>query len=391
MRWRVLALVLVPTVAALTLGALRVQASATTAANASRTAQLGVLGSDITTLAEAVEDERDLTAGYVAARQGNQAALTASILRQLQSQYAVTGARMAAVEGLAGQIGPAYPAAAQADLTSALSSLSGLTELRALAHSEITALPLTSHYSAVIATLIAFDNDIAAGSPSAQLAQTVTSIEALAQAEEETSQQRAVLYSGLIEGQLELGGLTTLTSAQSSEASELSSFQKVAVDLPAYIAPTGLSPVLSEQQQYNDTVAGPAVEAALATEQDAVVTGQSLNGVSSPQAWFSDMAFTLGAMRSVLGSDLTSATVQANSLQQGARNSEKLTGIVVLVLLLIVLAITIVMARSMILPLRRLRADALDVAGHRLPDMVRRLSESEDADQSLQPEPIGID
>src|SRR3984957_5082640 len=62
MRWRVLGLVPAPTVAALTLGALRVQAASTTAATASRTARLGVLGSDLTTLAEAVEDERDLTA-----------------------------------------------------------------------------------------------------------------------------------------------------------------------------------------------------------------------------------------------------------------------------------------------------------------------------------------
>ena len=391
MRWRVLALVLVPTVAALTLGALRVQAASSTAATASRTAQLGVLGSDITALAEAVQDERDLTAGYVAAQQSNQGALAASSLRQLQSQYSVTGSRMAAVEGLAGQIGSAYPAAAQTDLASALSSLTGLTELRSLAHSQITALTLTVHYSTVIASLLAFDNDIAAGSPSAQLAQTVTSIEALAQAEEETSQQRAVLYSGLIEGQFELGALTTLTSAQSSEVSDLSSFQKVAVDLPAYVAPTGLSPALSEEQQYNDSVAGPDVEAALATEQDAVVSGQSLNRVDSPQDWFSNMTFTLSQMRNVLGSELTSATVQANSVQQGARNSEELTGIVVLILLLLVLAITVVMARSMILPLRRLRADALDVAGNRLPAMVRRLGESEGSGESVELEPIGID
>jgi signal transduction histidine kinase len=391
MRWRVLALVLVPTVAALTLGALRVQAASSTAATASRTARLGVLGSDVTALAEAVEDERDLTAGYVAARQSNQNTLAASIYRQLQGQYAATGTRMATVDGLAGQIGPAYPAAAQADLASALSSLSALTELRVLAHSEITTLPLIEHYSNVIATLLAFDNDIAAGSPNARLAQTVTSIEALAQAEEETSQQRAVLYAGLTEGQFEPGALAALTSAQSSQASDLSSFQKVANDLPAYVAPTGLSPVLSEEQQYNDAVAGPDVDAALAIELDAVVSGQSQNGIGSPQTWYGDMSFTLGAMRNVLGSELTSATAQADSLQQGAENSEKLTGIVVLVLLLLVLIITIVMARSMILPLRRLRADALNVAGHRLPDMVRRLSESEEAAESVQLEPIGID
>src|ERR1700744_1548130 len=59
MRWRVLALVLIPPVTALTLGGLRVQAASNTAATASRTAQLGAVGNGITTLAEAVEDERD--------------------------------------------------------------------------------------------------------------------------------------------------------------------------------------------------------------------------------------------------------------------------------------------------------------------------------------------
>jgi signal transduction histidine kinase len=389
MRWRVLALVLVPTVAALTLGALRVQAAATTAANASRTAQLGVVGSDITALAEAVEDERDLTAGYVAARQGGQTALAASILGQLQAQYTVTGTRMAAVQGLAGQINAAYPAAAQSDLSSALSALTGLPELRQLAHSEITTLPLIGHYSSVVSTLLAFDNDIAAGSPNAPLAQTVTSTEALAQVEEEDSQQRAVLYAALIEGQFEPGALSALTGAQSSQSSALTSFQKVADNLPAYVQGTGLSPALSEAQQFNDAVAGADVDAALAIELDAIESGQSLTG--SPQAWYDDMSFTLNKMRTVLGDGLTSATVQANTLQQGAASSEQLTGIVVLVLLVVVLVITIVMARSMIMPLRRLRADALDVAGRRLPDMVRRLSESEEAAESVQLEPIGID
>ena len=54
------------------------------------------------------------------------------------------------------------------------------------------------------------------------------------------------------------------------------------------------------------------------------------------------------------------------------------------------LAITILIARSMIVPLRRLRADALDVAGRRLPEIVRRLSESQDADSGVDIELIGI-
>jgi signal transduction histidine kinase len=399
MRWRVLALVLVPTVAALTLGAFRVQAASDTAATASRTAQLGALGSAITTLAESVEDERDLTAGYIAANQGGQAKLTATVFGQLNHQYAVTTADIAAVQALAAQINPSYPAAAQADLNSALNSLAALPELHALAHSQITTLPEIGHYSSVVATLLAFDNDIAAGSPSAPLAQTVTSIEALAQVEDETSQQRAVLYAALIEGKFEPGATTALIGAQSSQASALTSFQKVADNLPSFTPNTGLNPLVSEAQQFNDIVAGPDVDAALAIELDATVAaqnGQSLakatQGTGGSQGWFDDMTFTLAAQRSVLGNDLASATAQAATLRQGAQSSERLTGIVVLALLLIVLVITIVMARSMILPLRRLRADALDVAGRRLPEMVRRLSEADpEEDQSVEVEPIDID
>src|SRR5208282_4707842 len=39
---------------------------------------------------------------------------------------------------------------------------------------------------------------------------------------------------------------------------------------------------------------------------------------------------------------------------------------------------------------RKLRADALDVAGHRLPEMVRRLSQSEGAGENAEIEPIGV-
>ena len=44
----------------------------------------------------------------------------------------------------------------------------------------------------------------------------------------------------------------------------------------------------------------------------------------------------------------------------------------------------------MIRPLRKLRSDALEVAGSKLPEMVRRLSESEGGDASAEIEPIGV-
>ncbi len=50
-----------------------------------------------------------------------------------------------------------------------------------------------------------------------------------------------------------------------------------------------------------------------------------------------------------------------------------------------------IVARSMVRPLRRLRAGALEVAGMRLPETVRRMSEGEGAGAPLEVAPIEVD
>src|ERR1019366_1033391 len=106
-RWRVLALVVVPTVAAIVLGAVRVEAARATASGFARISEVAALGRDFTTLTQSVEDERDLTAGYLASQQAGDKAQAAALLSRLQAQYGVTGTEIAAARGLAGQVSPA--------------------------------------------------------------------------------------------------------------------------------------------------------------------------------------------------------------------------------------------------------------------------------------------
>jgi signal transduction histidine kinase len=399
-RWRVLALVIIPTTAAIALGGVRVQAARDTASDFARVNQLALLGGDITTLVQAIEDERDLTAGLLAARESGDASAARSLSGDLQRQYAVSDSRLAAVQHAAGQIGPAYPAVARTDLTFAVSRLSAVADLRDLVSSKMGPLAMTQSYSQVVATLLAFDNDIAAGSSNAQLAQTVSSLGAVAQMEDQASQQRAILYGALFQGQFEPGALDALTTAQSSEASDLATFQATAANLLAYSpaaagSPAGFSPTLTETQQFNNIVQGPGIDGAQAIEQDAIIaadaSGQLADGAQNAQTWFSDMSDKLALIRSFENDQLAAVTTQANSLEQAAAGSEKLTAIIVLILLALVLVVTIAVAQSMIRPLRRLRTDALDVAGRRLPDMVRRLGESQEAAESIEIEPIGVD
>jgi signal transduction histidine kinase len=400
-RWRVLALVAIPTVAAIVLGAVRIGAASTTASNFAHTSQVATLAADLNALTQAVEDERDVTAGALAARQAGNATLERSLLAELPARYDASNADLTAVQNEAAQVKPTLSGIASSDLTTALSGVSALPDLRGFVQSKISPLPMIQDYSnRVISPLLAFDNDIALGSSNSQLAQSASAFSALAQMADQVSTQRAILYAALLEGKFEPDAEQSLSSAQTEEASELAAFQATAANLPAYQpaaggTPAGFSATIREAQQFTTAVQGPRIDQTQAIELEASIAGNTGNNLgsetSNAQNWFQAMTSKLNTIRGVETDALDGISAQAGTLHQAAVGSEELTAGIVFALLIAVLLFTIVVARSMILPLRKLRADALDVAGRRLPDTVRRLSESQDTAEAVQIEPIGVD
>jgi signal transduction histidine kinase len=401
-RWRLFALVIVPTVAAIVLGLVRIEAANTTASNFGRISQLATLGQDFTALTQSVENERDLTAGYLASKQGADSTQTAILLGELKKQYDSTDKSLAAAEGLADAVSSASsgnPQTTRNDVTEALQNLNvDLPDLRGFVNSQIDPLAMTTTYSQLLSPLLAFDQEIAAGSSNAQLAQFATVLESAAQLEDQASQQRALLFAALFQGQFQPGLLASLVAAQTEQASNLTSLQSAAANVPAYVpasggTQSGFSATLTPVQQFNGIVQGPLIDDAQRIELDAIIAGQAGGqpdgGASNAAEWFTDMTANLDDMRTFDADELDAISSQADTLRQGALGSERLTALIVLILLLVVLGITILVAQSMIRPLRRLREDALDVAGRRLPDIVQRLSR--DSDESIEIEPIGID
>ena len=90
-----------------------------------------------------------------------------------------------------------------------------------------------------------------------------------------------------------------------------------------------------------------------------------------------------GLMSSVIG--------QSGGLRGRAITAALLEGFAVILVLALALLFTVAVGRSMTRPLRRLRTGALEVAGVRLPDTVRRMSESDGARSPLEVEPIDVD
>src|SRR6202044_2940879 len=107
-------------------------------------------------------------------------------------------------------------------------------------------------------------------------------------------------------------------------------------------------------------------------------------------SWYDNQTFTIGKVRQVANQLGRAITHPAGTLRSQATQALLITSLVALLVLMLVLVVTTIVARPLIRPLRKLRADALDVAGHRLPEMVRRLSQSEGADEGVDIEPIGV-
>jgi signal transduction histidine kinase len=391
--WRLIALIAIPTVTAMAFGLARIDEQIKSAAADQRVEQLADLGSAVTRLGYALEDERDGLAGFIASgRTGAVKTPTGAPTQGLNNDYAQTNAAAAQVTSLARGIAAnsAFPAQVQSDLAAVMDRVDDLPHYRSAATGTL-APPLTviDDYSEAIASLFTLNDQIAQGSSDATLQNTVRALGAISRTEDEASQQRGILYAALLSGQFEPGAAAALTSAQAQQAAELAEFQSAAT--------------IGQQQQYSDTVAGPQDDDAQAMELQAIDSGGnggnlvvtpppgSPPGASVASIWDTDMTASLTELRQVENGLVDSAIAQSRSVHSALTRQAVETGIEVLAVLIVVLMITILVARSMVRPLRKLRTGALEVAGIRLPDTVRRMSETDGAGVPLEVEPIDVD
>ena len=110
----------------------------------------------------------------------------------------------------------------------------------------------------------------------------------------------------------------------------------------------------------------------------------------APTEWYQAMSSTIEDMQTVEQQVARNIVARSQVLQGSAEQSVRFTAILTVVVLLLVLIATLVVARSLVLPLRRLRAGALDIATVQLPERVRHLAEAADPSSSLEVAPIDV-
>jgi signal transduction histidine kinase len=347
---RLIVLVALPTVLGLTLAGVRVDDAARSAEAYGQIDRLGMLGQQVTGLSQAMQDERSDAAAFIAGGR------PAAGLVALHRQYLITDGWAARVRRLVPQLGRGYPAQDRASAATVLASIAELPGLREhVAQRQSPALTVINGYSAAIAGLFPVNDGIAGLSDNSALITTVHTLGSLSRMKDQASLQQAILGAALAEGRFGPGALAALTTAEAQQASDLALFRS--------------SATREQSWALSGTLAGPLAGQARAVEQRATAVGNgtlALGGHASQQ-WQAGMSYTVGWMRNAEKQLAGWITAYARAQQRSVMWSAMITGGVALAVLILVVLATMIIARSVVRPLRRLEAAALDVAETSLP------------------------
>jgi len=372
--WRLVAVIVLALIMGLVFGGLRVASAADSAAEFGRVSQLASLGQQVTRLVQALQDERDETTGVSSG--GNRGVL--------QPWYGKTDAAAARVRGLAAGVGGSFPANIQASVSTVLSVINDLGDLRKTARASQDALAVIANYAAPIGDMITLNDLIAQGISDPSLVNDVRTLNSLSLAKDEAAQQRALFFHTFTDQFFGDGEQQALTTAQSEELSETASFETTAT--PA------------EQKSFITVVSGRGVDLAEGIEDLILIDGNPLDitqvdGISlnkAPARWYSAMSDKIDKMQTVELQVARTIVARSLVLRRGAEESALFNGILTAVILFLVLIATLAVARSLVRPLRRLREGALDIATVQLPERVRQLGEDMDPAVSLDVAPIDV-
>ncbi len=393
-RSRLVLLIAIPTLTAVVLGGISILSYARNASADGRVQQLATLSANVTKLSQQLEEERDRTVYYIALgtsggraqqlAERKAAGQTAAELSIIGQDYVLTNKSATVVTRELGQIGSSFSPQAQQEATTARTALLNLPSLRKASTRTFMPAPVVvAKYTGLINDLLAMIDVTGQGASDATLGQDIRVLSLVSRQKEEASEQRGLLSAGLLQRLLTANELNSLNAALSEQESNAQSFDSAAS--------------AAQRQLWNNSVSGSFVFQANEEEIQAISNAQQNNGSlrndpTNVDDWYGSMTneidTQMGSVERALNSQITSRAAQ---LHKDALTYAIAVGLAVLIVLGLALFLTVVVGRSMVRPLRRLRAGALEVAGVRLPDMVRRMSESDGAGVSFDVAPIDVD
>jgi len=346
----------IPTIAALALGGVNMLAALNATTAYGHIEAFSGVAQRVNTLVHALQDERDLTVDQLAQGRANSPPVND---RRAAVDRAVTELRSSL-----NTVDTSYAPVVQRDVQNALGVLARLAPLRGRTTvGVVAATNATGDYTAIISALLRVNSNLSVGSFDAQFVQRVAALDAISRSGELASQQRALLIVAMRAGGFGGSGLAQLVAARAQQDVSAAAFLSLATP--------------DRVELYRRTVTGPILERADTILRDSVVTNGTKNIGANPAEWFQFKTHEVDSVNAVASSQLQQIIDRARALRAFEQRGAATGGLIIIMILLFALAATVVVARSMIRPLQRLRSAAFEVADHGLPEVVRRLHEGE--------------
>jgi HAMP domain-containing protein len=373
-RSKIAVILILPVLACAVLGALRVSSRISTSRQADRVTKLTEFSLRGTNLAHELERERGLAGRYL------EAAPNDANLQALRDQQGASDRAMADYRKSVDQLDArSLTPAARDKLASALGELNGLTKLRRdIGQHGIGAPGALDSYSATVADLLNANRELIGRISDPDLAQAVGAFVAVSRITELAALERELVSSVLANGSFGAGQYGSLTSTLATRSVLQAEFQATATP--------------EQRDVFVQTIVGPEVQRAKELQATVVATQGGGRPAVDPNQWWTVTSAEIDLMHQVAQRLGGAAVNRSRSIENSANLRAGADSLAVLLVLALAAGLSLMVARSMLRPLRLLEHSAKDVAQNRLPGVVAKLQRSsgEAPDLSHEIEPVTV-
>jgi HAMP domain-containing protein len=373
-RSKIAVILILPLLACAVLGVLRVSSRISTSRQADRVTKLTEFSLRGTNVAHELEHERGLAGRFLDAAP-NGSGVQALRDQERASDQAMADYRKSVDELDARSLTPQ----ARDTLASALGHLDGLADLRHdIGEHGVAASGALDFYNATVADLLNANRELIGRISDPDLEQAVGAFVSVSRITELAALERELVSGVLANGAFGAGQYRSLTSTLATRSVLQSEFQATATP--------------EQRDVFVQTVVGPEVQRARELQAAVVATEGNGRLAVDPSQWWTVTTAEIDLMHQVEQRLGGSAVNRSRTIESSANLRAAVDSLAVLLVLALAVGLSLLVARSMLRPLRLLERSAKDVAQNRLPGVVAKLQRSsgEAPDLSHEIEPVTV-
>jgi HAMP domain-containing protein len=357
-RSKIAVILILPVLACAVLGVLRVSSRISTSRQADRVTKLTEFSLLGTTVAHELEHERGVAGRFLEVPQSPANA------QALQEQQAASDRAMDAYRGSVDKLDArTLTVPARDTLASALGHLDGLADLRHDIVGRVISAPAAlDFYNATVADLLNTNRELTPRIADPELAQAVGAFVSVSRIKELAALERELVSGVLANGRFGAGQYRRFTSTLATRGVLLSEFQATATP--------------EQRDVFVQTVVGPEVQRAKELQATVVATEGNGQLTVDPDQWWAVTTAEIDLLHQVEQRLGIAAVSRSRSIERSANSRAAADSAAVLAVLVLAAGLSLLVARSMLRPLRLLEASAKDVAHNRLPGVVAKLQRS---------------